>query len=88
MQKSGAISALIEEVRKNISKANSLSNAYNGKMKEKAVLNKKQEELAVIKAQEAEKQKKLEEDIQKLTNEYIAKLDKMSEMKEKEIMTV
>lgn len=35
-----------------------------------------------------DEQKKLEEDIQKLTNEYIAKLDKMSEMKEKEIMTV
>lgn len=32
--------------------------------------------------------KKLEVDIQKLTDETIAKLDKMAEMKEKEIMTV
>lgn len=32
--------------------------------------------------------KKLEADIQKLTDETIAKLDKMAEMKEKEIMTV
>ena len=46
MQKSGEISALIEEVRKNISKANSLSNAFNSKMKEKALLGKKEEELA------------------------------------------
>lgn len=32
--------------------------------------------------------KKLEDDIQKLTNEFIAKIDKMVEVKEKEIMTV
>ncbi len=32
--------------------------------------------------------KKLEIDIQKLTDDFIAKIDKMSEMKEKEIMTV
>lgn len=32
--------------------------------------------------------KKLEADIQKLTDEFIAKLDKMAEVKEKEIMTV
>lgn len=32
--------------------------------------------------------KKLETDIQKLTDDFIAKLDKMAEMKEKEIMTV
>ena len=62
MQKNGLVSALIEEVRKNISKANSLSNAYNSKMKEKAVLSKKQEELAKIQAQELEAQKKLEQE--------------------------
>ena len=61
MQKSGSISALIEEVRKNISKANSLSNAYNSKMKEKAALGKKEEELAKIQAAELEAQRKLEE---------------------------
>lgn len=32
--------------------------------------------------------KKLEDDIQKLTNEFISKIDKMVEIKEKEIMTV
>ncbi len=32
--------------------------------------------------------KKLENDIQKLTDDFIAKIDKMSEAKEKEIMTV
>lgn len=32
--------------------------------------------------------KKLEDDIQKITDEYIAKIDKMAEAKEKEIMTV
>ncbi|HNW68481.1 MAG TPA: ribosome recycling factor [Bacteroidales bacterium] len=32
--------------------------------------------------------KKLETDIQKLTDDFIAKIDKMSELKEKEIMTV
>lgn len=32
--------------------------------------------------------KKLETDIQKLTDDFIAKIDKMSDMKEKEIMTV
>ena len=32
--------------------------------------------------------KKLEADIQKLTDDSIAKIDKMAEMKEKEIMTV
>ena len=32
--------------------------------------------------------KKLEDDIQKITNEYITKIDKMAEAKEKEIMTV
>lgn len=32
--------------------------------------------------------KKLEDDIQKLTNEFIAKIDKMVDVKEKEIMTV
>lgn len=32
--------------------------------------------------------KKLENDIQKLTDDFIAKIDKMSEVKEKEIMTV
>lgn len=32
--------------------------------------------------------KKLEDDIQKLTNEFIAKIDKMVDAKEKEIMTV
>ena len=61
MQKSGKISALIEEVRKNVSKANSLSNAFNSKMKEKAILGKKEEELAKIQAKELETQKKLEQ---------------------------
>lgn len=32
--------------------------------------------------------KKLEADIQKMTDDFIAKIDKMAEMKEKEIMTV
>lgn len=32
--------------------------------------------------------KKLEDDIQKITNEFIVKIDKMTEVKEKEIMTV
>ncbi|MDR2979742.1 MAG: ribosome recycling factor [Bacteroidales bacterium] len=32
--------------------------------------------------------KKLEDDIQKLTNEFIAKIDKMVDAKEKEVMTV
>jgi ribosome recycling factor len=32
--------------------------------------------------------KKIEDDIQKITNEFIAKIDKMAEAKEKEIMTV
>lgn len=32
--------------------------------------------------------KKLEDDVQKITNEFIAKIDKMVETKEKEIMTV
>lgn len=32
--------------------------------------------------------KKLEEDIQKITNDFIAKIDKMVEAKEKEVMTI
>ena len=58
LQSSGEISALLRNVRENISKADSLSNAFNSKMKAKAVSNQHEAELAKVQAAQAEAKEK------------------------------
>lgn len=79
LQSSGEILTLLRSVRENISKADNLSNAFNGKLKEKSVSNQKEAELAKVqaaqaaaKAQELAAEKARQEEIKKKEQQKLA----------------